>query len=148
LQATARRPGVWWPSDMGPGVVDARALLGANLDLGRDRESVEPPPDPRTRAAGTVASLVAETLGADAADDEAVDWHRFGPELAHLLLSRQLAEAGPQRETAAVVGVTERLAATVSNPRLCDGLGLGNGLTPEIGNEGGDERPARPSGLV
>ena len=39
LQATARRPAGWDPFAMGPGIVDARALLAADLDLGRNRDA-------------------------------------------------------------------------------------------------------------
>jgi serine protease len=133
VQATARRPAAWNPFEMGPGIVDARALLEADLSLGLDRESVEPPPDPEARAAETVASLVAETVGADAADDEVLDWHRFGPELATVLLEQQLAAAADIRlETAAAPAVTERLAAAVSNPRLRDRLRLDDDLGSEV----------------
>lgn len=136
VQATARRPATWWPFQMGPGILDARALLEADLDLGRDREFVEPIPDPRARAAVTVASLVAETVRADAAVDENLDWHRFGPEIATVLLERQLAGVGPQGETSADVAVTGPLAQAVTNPLLREALGLDGDLPPEVGQLG------------
>jgi serine protease len=141
LQATARRPAAWNPFEMGPGIVDARALLEADLDLGRDRESVDLPADPRERAAVTVQSLVAETVGADAADDEVLDWYRYGPELAATLLERQLVGPGLQPEAvAAPPVVTEQLAGAVSNPRLRDTLGLDDDLGPEVGDDEGGLR--------
>jgi subtilisin family serine protease len=97
LRATARRPAVWDPFEMGAGIVDARALLEADFNLGRDREAAEPPSDPRVRAAITVESLVAETLGPEAALDQSLDWHRFGPEIATALLRQRLAVRGTAR---------------------------------------------------
>jgi serine protease len=145
LQATAHRPTPWKPFDMGPGIVNAHALMEAGFDLGRDRESVEPLPDPRDRAAVTVASLVAETVGADAADDDVLDWHRFGPELAVMLLTQQLVrpeptagpQPGPEAEAPAVPPVTAQLAEAVGNPRLRDFLHLDDGLEPEVEPTGG-----------
>jgi hypothetical protein len=40
LQSTARRPTPWDPQAMGPGIVDARALLEASFDVGL---SLDPP---------------------------------------------------------------------------------------------------------
>ena len=72
---------------MGPGIVDARALLEASFDLGLDRGGCEPSTEAQAGSApSSVASLVAEAVGADAASDDALDWHRFGPELATALL--------------------------------------------------------------
>jgi hypothetical protein len=114
LQATAQRPAGWDSSAMGAGIVDARALLGAALDLGSGREFVEP------RGAGTVETLVAEAFGADAVD-ETVDWHQFGPELATTVLQGRL--AGPAERAPRAV-VTAHLAAAVGNPALRARLGL------------------------
>ncbi|QYN39139.1 S8 family serine peptidase [Pseudonocardia sp. DSM 110487] len=114
LQATAQRPPGWDSSAMGAGIVDARALLGAALDLGSGRESVEPP------GAGAVETLVAEAFGADAVD-ETVDWHQFGPELATTVLQARL--AGPAERAPRTV-VTAHLAAAVGNPALRARLGL------------------------
>jgi serine protease len=152
VRATALRPGVWDPFELGAGVVDARALLEADLDLERDREAVEPPADPRTAAALTVQSLVAESIGHEAALDDSLDWHRFGPEIANALLRSQIAaageaglpagEAGLRPEAPAEAGppsrvVSDRLATAVGNPRLRDWLGLDAGLEPEVGREEG-----------
>ena len=145
VRATALRPGVWDPFELGAGVVDARALLEADLDLERDREAVEPPADPRAAAALTVQSLVAESIGYEAVLDDSLDWHRFGPEIANALLRGQQAapagEAGRRPEAPAepvppAAVVSDRLAAAVGNPRLRDWLGLDAGLEPEVGREG------------
>jgi hypothetical protein len=118
LQSTARRPTPWDPQSMGPGIADARALLEASLDLGLDGEDADVPASAQAGDPSRVASLVAEAVGADAVDD-ALDWHRFGPELAAAVLGRQLwsppAEAPP---------VSEPLARGISIPRLHDWLGL------------------------
>lgn len=140
LRATARRPANWDSFEMGAGIVDAAALLGADLDLGRDRESADPPQDPRERAAVSVRSLVAETVGHQAARAD-VDWHRFGPELATNLLTGQLAgparprrttpapESGPEpkparRRRRVGPAVSDVLAAAVTDRELRAGLGL------------------------
>ncbi|MGH8918703.1 MAG: S8 family peptidase, partial [Actinomycetes bacterium] len=75
LRASARRPAGWDSFEMGAGIVDAQALLAADFDLGRDRETVELPADPREAAAATVESLVAELLGHDATVEQPVDWY-------------------------------------------------------------------------
>jgi len=118
LQSTARRPTPWDAQAMGPGIVDARALLEASFDVGLGLEAAtrqsSAPTDPST----SVASLVAEAVGDEAVDD-ALDWHRFGPELAAAVLRRQL--WGPHIETPPV---SEPLAHSISNPRLREWLGL------------------------
>jgi len=144
LRATARQPQGWNALEMGAGIVDARALLAADLDLGRDRGSVQPP-HPRTEPVA-VAGLVAETVGADAVPDPELDWRRYGPELANVLLEAQLATspaagadaaAGAPGEAAAPsrprLPVSESLAGAIGNPRLRDHLGLGDDLPAEVG---------------
>jgi hypothetical protein len=133
LQATCRRPAIWWPDDLGPGIVDAAALLAADLDLGRGLESVPPPAGADESAAMSVASLVAEVAGAAAATEDAVDWRRYGSELATTLLVRQRTTAGPQPETPAGPVVSRPLADAVTNPVLRDALGLDHELNPEVG---------------
>jgi hypothetical protein len=121
LRASARRPAGWNPFELGAGIVDAHALLLADFDVDRDRESVEPPADPRERGAVTVASLVAEVVEVPAAPDGDLDWQRYGPELAAVLLDRQLADG---EETPVAPAVTAELAGSLRNHRLRDWLGL------------------------
>ena len=54
LQSTARRPTPWDSHQMGPGIVDARALLEADLDLGVGQQAATAPTDPS--ASASVAS--------------------------------------------------------------------------------------------
>jgi serine protease len=130
LKATARRPAQWNPFEMGPGIVDARGLLGADLDLGRDIESVQPPADPRAAAARSVESLVAEAVGPHAAVDDSLDLHKFGPELATAILSRSMA-TGQVEEEAVGATLSAELAGAVSNPGLRHWLGIDDGGVPE-----------------
>jgi serine protease len=142
VRATARRPRGWNSLDLGAGIVDARALLAADLDLDRDRESVLPP-DPVAEPGFTVAGLVAETVAPEAVDS-AFDWHRYGPELALALLTARLAGSpeddgtGVSPETPAPqapapdVAVSPALAGAVANPRLRDELGLDRDLDAEV----------------
>ena len=118
LQSTARRPTPWDAQAMGPGIVDARALLEASFDVGLGLEAATRHSDAPTDGSTSVASLVAEAVGDEAVDD-ALDWHRFGPELAAAVLRRQL--LGPHIETPPV---SEPLAHSISNPRLREWLGL------------------------
>ncbi|SFE82488.1 S8 family serine peptidase [Blastococcus tunisiensis] len=134
--ATARRPAGWDAFDMGAGIVDAHALLeAADLDLGRDRETVEPPADPREAAAVTVESLVTDVLGHAATQDEAVDWYRHGPEISWLLLHRELVTPPPgsEHEEAGrhTLPASAELGAVAGNPVLREGLGLGTALVRE-----------------
>lgn len=125
VTATARRPGGWDVFEMGGGIVDARSLLSADLDLGRDRESVPPPADPRERAAGSVRSLVAEAVGSGAAADD-LDWYAFGPEIATAVLTRRLAELDPSalESTSTPTPLSPQLAAAIGDPALRTWLGL------------------------
>ena len=118
LQSTARRPTPWDAQAMGPGIVDARALLEASFDVGLGLEAATRQSNAPTDGSTSVASLVAEAVGDEAVDD-ALDWHRFGPELAAAVLRRQL--WGPHIETPPV---SEPLAHSISNPRLREWLGL------------------------
>ncbi len=127
--ATARRPAGWDSTDMGAGIVDAQALLGADLGLRRERQVVAAPADLQEATARTVESLVAEILGPEATGQDAVDWYRFGPEIAAVLLRRRLdtppPDAGPLPRTAVEIPeVSPELARAVTNPRLRAGLGL------------------------
>jgi hypothetical protein len=121
---------------MGAGIVDARALLGADLDLGRDHESVESP-DPLTEPEFAVAGLVAEVAGVDAAPDPDLNWHRYGPELAQILLDAQLnaasADGSDAPRESTIPEVSGELAGALGNPRLRDHLGLDDGPVPEVG---------------
>ena len=106
---------------MGPGIVDARALLAAGFDLGLGRVGA----DPQTRGASapsSVASLVTEAVGPSAVPDDALDWHQFGPELATALLSRQLPDPGTEEPHPEQL--SEPLARNIRNPELRDSLGL------------------------
>jgi serine protease len=138
VRATARRPTGWDTFQLGAGIVDARALLAADLDAGRDRESVSPP-DPGLEPGFTVAGLVAEAVSPEAAEDPDLDWHRYGPELALVLLDAEL-NAPPDggdgiRFEGPTLQVSEELAEALGNPQLRDRLGLDNGLGPEVGEE-------------
>ena len=82
----------------------------------------EPTRGPAT--ASSVASLVAEAVGAGAVPDDALDWHRFGPELATALLRRQL--PGPPTEVPHAEQLSEPLTRNIRNPQLRDSLGLSN----------------------
>jgi subtilase family protein len=115
-RATARRPAGWPGSDLGAGIVDANALLRAGLDQHLDRESVESLP--------SVVSLVAESAGLPAARDDVLDWHRFGPELADIFLSRTVAARKPTEESPIFAATSESLAGAVTNPALRDALQL------------------------
>ncbi len=119
LRATARRPTPWDTEAMGPGIVDARALLEAGFDAGLD--GPDPHADTRASGASSVASLVAEAVDPAAAHDEALDWHTFGPELATALLRRRA--AGPSARAHAEQ-LSEPLVRTITNPLLRDSLGL------------------------
>jgi hypothetical protein len=119
LRATARRPDGWDSAGMGAGIVDARALLGADLDLGRGQEGLAPP-----TGEGSVESLVEEVFGTEAVDEQ-LDWQRFGPEIATAVLQARLpAGGGPLPEGRPAAVVTERLADAVENPVLRARLGL------------------------
>ena len=126
--ATARRPDGWDSFEMGAGIVDARALLEADLDVDRGRESVSAPADPRVAAALTVASLAAEEIGPAEALRDPPDWYAHGPELSWLLLQRARDRRGGglvEEEAADRPVPSDDLDGAVGNPALRDALGLG-----------------------
>lgn len=77
---TARRPGGWNTGDMGAGIIDAHALLGAGLNPRSDTEADSAGMD-------TVREMVAELIGPVEVD---LNWDRFGAEIASLILRRLL----------------------------------------------------------
>lgn len=126
--ATARRPTGWDPGDMGAGIVDAQALLAADLGLPGVRTAMAAPADPRDAAARSVESLIIEILGPEAAD-QGPDLYRHGPEIAALLLRQRLdtppTDAGlVPRTPLEAPSVSPELARDVTNPLLRAGLGL------------------------
>lgn len=118
-KGTARRPPGWDSGEMGAGIIDAEALLGADLDLGVGLETVTLAQGVAPAPVGSVASLLAETVGATAADS--VDLHRFGPELVAAVLAH--AVAGGQ-ESAPAAAVSPQLAAAVTDSELSRWLGV------------------------
>lgn len=129
---------------MGAGIVDAQAMLAADLDLG----SRSAQPHPLNEPESAVAGLVAETVGVDAVPDPDLDWRRYGPELATVLLEAQLAASAGTTDTDAGTGearnertapsrptlpVSESLAGAIGNPRLRDHLGLDDELPAGAG---------------
>jgi subtilisin family serine protease len=124
VRATARRPDGWDSFNMGAGVVDARALLEADLDLNRGLEAAPQPDSTDVRGEIAVQSLVLETLGEEALAPD-LDWQRFGPEIATALLRAQLTAtatgAGLRAEAAAVLDTSfspELMAAPAAQPLL------------------------------
>ena len=120
VRATARRPDGWDSSSMGAGIVDARALLEADLDLDRGLESA-----PQVQTAGVpsaaVQSMVAETLGEEAVV-AALDWTRHGPEIALAVLRSRLtpvaAAVGTEAAAAPTPAVSPQLAADAAGSLL------------------------------
>lgn len=131
VKATARRPAGWDAFNLGAGIVDARALLAADFDAGRERESAPQPEGAAARDEIALQSFVLETAGEEALQED-LDWNRFGPELATALLRRRLeeggaaeSEAGVRRESmAAAPSLSAELAAAVTKPALRAQLGL------------------------
>ena len=123
VRATAKRPAQWDPFRMGAGIVDARALLEADLDRGRDTESAPQPDSATQRAAVAVQSLVMERAGPDALAAP-VDWDRYGPEVANALLRAELTAVtggGPMREETAMqepVALSPELARVLAGTPL------------------------------
>lgn len=113
----------------GPGDrrVDARSLLEAGFDAGL--AGPDPHADAWASGASSVASLVAEAVDPAAAPDDALDWHKFGPELATTLLRRQ--SAGPPTGAHAEQ-LSEPLARSITNPLLRDSLGLNSDGLPVL----------------
>ncbi len=127
VRATARRPESWDPFEMGAGIVDAAALLAADLDLGRGTESVPPPQLARDSARQSVQSLLAETVGPHAAVDDSFDWQRYGPELALLTVERARPR-GLQEDVAHAPEPSRELTDSISNPGLLTWLGVADGV--------------------
>jgi hypothetical protein len=125
VRATARRPAGWDDSEMGAGVVDARALLDADPNLTFDDEAAPLRADAPASGPDTMRSLVAEAVGPAAMQDQVLDWHRFGPEIATALLRAQLGSSQQDEATAAPPIISDRLAAQITNPALREWFGLG-----------------------
>lgn len=100
LRATAHRPSASWDeTSMGPGVVDAEALLAANFDLGRETEGpvhVIVPRDPSR----SLRTLATQRIGVAALDPD-VDWIGHGGEISLALLRGGMAPDVLKRPRAA-----------------------------------------------
>ena len=87
LKATARRPGGDWDEmSMGPGIVDAFALLNADLDSGRETEGPivvdVPAPADRSMRGFALEAIGPSTLESAAPDAPEFDWLRHGAEVS------------------------------------------------------------------
>jgi hypothetical protein len=91
VRATARRPAGWDSFNMGAGIVDARALLAADLDAGRELESAPQADSAAVRSEISMQSFVLETSGVDMRASD-LDWNRHGPELVNALLRSRVRE--------------------------------------------------------
>ena len=123
IKATARRPPNWDSFNMGAGIVDAQALLAADLDLGRERESAPMPDIAEERDRVAMESFVLEATGAPEAIQRDLDWTRFGPEIATSILKRRLT-GGLQAEALGEAPVTTELNHAVRSPQLREAMGL------------------------
>jgi hypothetical protein len=125
VMATSRRPANWDAFTMGAGIVDARALLEADLDVGRDRESTPQPNSAAIRDEIALQSFLLETAGVEAATAD-VNLSRFGPEIATAILRRNLEapDASGNETAASLVAVSSQLAAALP-PALATQLGVG-----------------------
>jgi hypothetical protein len=125
VTATARRPAGWDASQFGAGVVDAHALLAADLGLDGGRQPRMSRSGSGQLLADSVRSLVVETAGAVAASDTALDWTGLGREIATALLSRQLDDR-PGTAVSARSGpssISAELDGAAVDPQLRDWLG-------------------------
>lgn len=133
LRATARRPAGWDSADMGAGIVDARKLLEADFDLGRDRETAEAVAENEAGALG-IRRFVTEAISAEAARAP-VDWDRHGPEIAAAILNlkRGTPSAGDRklhREEAAALPVQPDISRTLREAAAGTELGDALGVIP------------------
>jgi hypothetical protein len=129
IAATARRPAGWDVFSMGAGILDARALLEADLDAGRDREAAPQPDTAEARDTIAMRSFVLETAGVDASRAP-LDWQRFGPEIATAVLRSRLQG---RRPAAAGLVLEETVAAPSLSPRLTAALARSPVLRESLG---------------
>ncbi len=81
IRDTARRPQAWNTNDMGAGIIDAHALLSRSLDA---RTAA-----PVAAGLGSVQDLITDLLGDVTLT---LDWERYGPEVASLILHTLLGD--------------------------------------------------------
>jgi serine protease len=101
LKATARVPAGWDSFNLGAGIVDAAALLAADLDLGLGTEGPTVPIIAESPGR-SVRSLAFEKLGSPAVDAD-LDWQRHGAEISLNLLRRRGAPAPTTAEEATAI---------------------------------------------
>jgi subtilisin family serine protease len=146
LKSTTRRPTVWDASTFGTGIVDARALLGADLESPRSmRQASVSPAAPDAGPAASLRSLVHDAVGSQAFDDD-LDWRQHGPEVALALMPALRRRPVPHRRRVHTVGrsvtapsVSPQLATAVRNADLRAALGL----RPSASNDSMRRRPSR-----
>jgi subtilisin family serine protease len=132
LRATARRPGPNWDSTaMGAGIVDANALLRADLSTGLDREGFG------LEAAGDATDAIRRlVLGFTRSPDAAqapIDWERFGPEVAYALFARARGIAPFSRDAKVAPEAAQALAHPALSPQLEAALSSAPDLARQLG---------------
>lgn len=125
VKATAQRPPNWDSFNLGAGIVDARTLLEADVDVGRERESAPVPDVDAERSKIAIQSFVLESAGNAESLQADLDWMRFGPEIAFRILRSRLQPA-VRSESAGLHGlsVSHELNESAQSKRLRDLLGL------------------------
>ena len=124
VRATARRVNGWDVFDYGPGIVDAAALLQADLGLGAGESLNFVAAE--TAPGDSVKALAFELSGDLAVLDENIDWDVYGPEISIALFqrrkgvepSRRAEEVAPMAiETAARPELSPTLAGLTGGTR-------------------------------
>lgn len=109
VRATARRPAGWDSTEMGAGIANAAALLGASFDLGRETESAAVAIDVR-HPTDEIRSFLTELIGDDPCLDDASLLHDGSAIAAALLELRLVPTATPALAPTIAGRLTGRLA--------------------------------------
>ena len=132
LRATARRPRPSWEATtMGAGIVDASALLRADLSTGLDREGFG------SQFAGkpsdAVRRLVLALTHSPNAAQAPIDWDRFGPEIAYTLFAKARGAAPISRDAKVAPEAAQMLEHPALSPQLEAALESAPELARQLG---------------
>jgi serine protease len=133
LKATARRPkGEWDEWDMGPGVVDALALLKADFDQGRETEGpivtgITLAPDQSIRGFAFEA-FGEESLESTAPEAPGFDWQQHGAEISLRVLQARARGGEAELEGATTAASAALQAALPADLRAKLGLAAPEGV--------------------
>jgi serine protease len=132
LRASARRPGPNWDATiMGAGIVNADALIRADLSTGLDREGFGL--QSADKASDAVRRLVLAFTHSPEAAQAPINWECYGPEMAYALFAKARGAAPISRGAKVAPEAARMLEHPALSPQLEAALASAPNLARQLG---------------